>query len=386
MASLSEIVNVVITRDVIVSRTSFGNLLFIAELDAFPTVETPTSTNTRVRRYSSIESVYVDFPTPVDDENPTAEENINLGIRNMAVAFFNHDEKPEYLFIGLKMASDSTYGDALDNIVLNNNQWYAIACQTRVIASQEAVADWVTDNGSTNKKFVGFATDDENLLSEGDDTNIAALLLAKGQNGTQRAFCLYHSKAYIAPGALNANVAIDEWPEVAWFGKCLPKDPGSITWMFKGLGDNVTVDELAGFESTNVRSYFANTYETVAGVAITMEGTVLARTKDYIDNIIGLDWLVARIMENVYTLLANSGKVPYTATGIATVEAKVKEVLAQGVRVGLLSDNPYPVTTVPNSMDIDVQDKVDRILRNVNFTATLSGAIHKVRVNGSITV
>ena len=48
-------------------------------------------------------------------------------------------------------------------------------------------------------------------------------------------------------------------------------------------------------------------------------------------------------------------------------------------------DGPF-IITAPDVSEVSSQNKIDRILPDVNFTATLAGAIHVVQVNGVIQV
>ena len=86
--------------------------------------------------------------------------------------------------------------------------------------------------------------------------------------------------------------------------------------------------------------------------------------------------------ERLANLLFQSPKVPYTDPGIAMIENEVIAQLQEGISQGYIAADPAPVVTVPAAADVDSADKSDRILRNVNFTATLQGAIHKIVVTG----
>ena len=107
---------------------------------------------------------------------------------------------------------------------------------------------------------------------------------------------------------------------------------------------------------------------------------------EYIDVVRGRDWLSTRLAEDVFGLFASLEKVPFTDQGIALVETAVRGVLQEGVNAGLLSSNPAPVVTVPKAADVSALNKASRMLPDVNFTATLSGAIHKAEINGTISV
>ncbi len=51
-----------------------------------------------------------------------------------------------------------------------------------------------------------------------------------------------------------------------------------------------------------------------------------------------------------------------------------------------LSSDPgfEPVVTLPDIADISTADKQDRVLNNVNFVATTTGAIQNITINGTL--
>lgn len=201
------------------------------------------------------------------------------------------------------------------------------------------------------------------------DTSSIAFQLFSG--GFARTFLLYHQDAD------------DDFPECAWFGRVLPLEPGSETWKFKTLA-TISYSNLSTTQSQNARNKKANTYEFIGGRGITREGTVSAG--EFIDIIRGVDWLTARIQEFVYSVLVNNNKVPYTNAGIAVIQAEVKRALQLGIDNNFLSSDPEPEVTVPDAASVPPTDKANRILRNVQFNATLAGAIHAVEIQGIVTV
>ena len=84
--------------------------------------------------------------------------------------------------------------------------------------------------------------------------------------------------------------------------------------------------------------------------------------------------------------MVNNPKVPYTDAGIAVIQSEVMRALALGVSNYFLASDPSPVVTVPKAADVPPTDKANRILRNVKFQATLSGAIHVVVVRGIVSI
>lgn len=181
------------------------------------------------------------------------------------------------------------------------------------------------------------------------------------------------------------KAADTEFPEAAWGGKVLPFDPGTVTWAFQTLA-LVTVDTLTDAEKAKAIANNVNTYTELGGQNLTQNGTMASGR--FIDVRRGVDFLVARIGERVFGTIVSAPKIPYTDAGITIIDSDVRAVL-DGNTVGetpLLASDPAPTTTVPLAAAVDTQDKADRILRNVNFTATLAGAIHKAIIRGTVSV
>jgi hypothetical protein len=85
-------------------------------------------------------------------------------------------------------------------------------------------------------------------------------------------------------------------------------------------------------------------------------------------------------------LLVNSPKVPYTNAGITAIEGEIRRSLTEGVTNDFIATEPAFTVTTPNVSDVSQADKANRVLRNVTFQATLSGAIHVVEINGVVSI
>jgi hypothetical protein len=130
-----------------------------------------------------------------------------------------------------------------------------------------------------------------------------------------------------------------------------------------------------------VRGQSGNTYETVGGVSITREGTVASG--QFLDVIRGIDWLKARIEEDIYQKLVNADKIPFTDSGVTIIENSLRERLQDGINQGVLSSF---TVSVPKVADVSSANKLVRTLPDVEFTGVLAGAIHKVVIQGRVTV
>lgn len=175
-----------------------------------------------------------------------------------------------------------------------------------------------------------------------------------------------------------------EYPAAAWAGKLLPKDPGSATWKFKTLAGITADDGFTATQLTAMRADNVNFYHTIAGVNITEEGT--SASGEFIDVTQGIDWLAQRLMERIFGKLANADKIPFTDTGIAVVEAEVRAQLQEAINNTFLASDPAPTVTVPLAADVSALDKGNRLLPDIEFSATLAGAVHSVEISGNVTL
>lgn len=174
-----------------------------------------------------------------------------------------------------------------------------------------------------------------------------------------------------------------EYPAEAWIGVCAPQEIGSYTWTFKTLSgitpaayDITTVQAI---EDANMSAYIKE-----GGVNITSKG--VTTSGEYIDIIQGTHYLTARITEAVFGLLVRNPKIPYTVGGINMVVAEIEGVLKRAANQGIiaLDADGQPLFTVkaPNLDEISTNDKANRLLPNLDWEATVAGAVENADING----
>ena len=139
---------------------------------------------------------------------------------------------------------------------------------------------------------------------------------------------------------------------------------------------------LTATQRINALAKYCNIYETVAGVSITQKGTTGGN--EYIDITRGIDWLQSTIQADIYTMLVQQDKVPYTDKGIASVESKVRAGLEAGIDRNFIAS--ITSITSPAAADVTPANKAARLLQDVEFAAVLAGAINEVEVQGVVTV
>lgn len=240
-----------------------------------------------------------------------------------------------------------------------NNDWYGLLLEARGVNDILLAAESI----EAMKKVFSACSADGDIITSADDDVLSVL---KGK-GYDRTFFTY--------SADQAN-----YPDAGIVGGQFPKDPGSYTFKFKNI-IGVTPDDLSSSETNFVNGKNGNTFQTVAGVNIYQEGKVVSG--EWIDTIIGVDWLEARMAERVFATLANADKIPFTDGGITVIEADVRAQLDEAVAVGFLDS--YEVT-VPNRSETNPADRNNRELKGIRFSGVLAGAVHKTVINGTVSV
>ena len=348
--ALKDIVEVNITRQTTSVAVAAFNVPLI--LSQFATNKTTTAF-TRARVYGSVAEMASDGWTSSD------------AVYKIANAIFSQDPSVNKIVVGRKDSNDATIDAALNAIANENNDWYGIVVDQSLVSSFADVASWV----ETAKKFAIFWITDVNAYDPSKSTDLASVLKLANRN---RSAVVWHATP--AGGA--------DYPDAAWMGEGFPYEPGTSTWAYKTL-NGVTPDTLLASQETALKNKNCNYYMTVGGVSITQEGKVASG--EYIDIIIGTDWIEARLREAVYSALVNNRKIPYDDTGIAMIEGLVKGVLNEASSKGILQADSIAVT-VPKYADIPQADKLARKLPDVKFSALYQGAIHSVTINGTISV
>ena len=349
--ALKDIVEVNITRQTTSVAVAAFNVPLI--LSQFATNKTTPKAFTRARVYGSVAEMARDGWTSSD------------AVYKIANAIFSQNPSVNKIVVGRKDSNDATVDAALNAIANENNDWYGIVVDQALVSSFADVASWV----ETAKKFAIFWITDVNAYDPSKSTDLASVLKLANRN---RSAVVWHATP--AGGA--------DYPDAAWMGEGFPYEPGTSTWAYKTL-NGVTPDTLLASQETALKNKNCNYYMTVGGVSITQEGKVASG--EYIDIIIGTDWIEARLREAVYSALVNNRKIPYDDTGIAMIEGLVKGVLNEAASKGILQADSIAVT-VPKYADIPQADKLARKLPDVKFSALYQGAIHSVTINGTISV
>ncbi|KKM68185.1 hypothetical protein LCGC14_1463400 [marine sediment metagenome] len=247
---------------------------------------------------------------------------------------------------------------------LANDNWYALMSDATSPAEIESLAVAIRPLA---KIYLADSSDDD-ILGPGS-SDIGSTLQASAEERT-----LLFSHPEVGTDA----------PSCAWAGRQLPSDPGSTTWKFKTL-TGVTAQQYSAAEIANLDGKSVNYYTPIAGLNITIEGVMASG--EFVDIVRGIDALEQRMQENVFRVFVVSQKVSYTDLGIQTqvnaIEGTLRSFTGDD---NLLAPTPPFVVTFPRASEVDPNDKASRLLTDIDFTATFSGAVHKTEIRGRVTV
>lgn len=345
MSDLDRIISIQIDRQTTaVPQKGFGVALIVG-----PVSEKPAGLTGRVGEYTA--------------ETFKTEFDATDAVYKACQAYFGQELLPEKVLVGFVEGTE-TLVEALDAIVVANNSFYAVLLALAINATQqEDLAEWI----QTSRRIAGVRTADAGALAA-TTTDIGAVLNA---NSFFRTFAFYNQES------------ATKYPEAAWMGRCLPTEPGSITWKFKKLA-GIIASVLSGTQRTNLRNKNYNYYNEVGGVNIVEEGWM--GDGSFIDEIRGVDWIHARMQEAIFSRLVNLPKIPFTDKGIDIIVNEMEAVLKRAVDQGILDGNRAYGVTKPLVADISFNDRASRILPDLKFSGYLAGAIHEIKINGVVTV
>lgn len=348
--ALKDIVNINISRQTTSVAVAAFNVALV--LSQFATNKT-TTTFSRARSYGALADLADDGWGSTD------------AVYQMAQAIFAQNPSVSRIVVGRMDTGDTDIAATMAAIQAEDDSWYGIVMDHTLTAKQQQLAAWV----ESNKRFAIMWTDSADAYNPTKSTDLASVLKAANYDRTA---VIYHATP--STGA--------DYPDAAWMGEGFPYAPGTSTWAYKTL-KGIPADKIIPAKETPLQNKNCNYYSKEGGVGITQEGKVASG--EWIDIIIGTDWIESRLREEVYSALVNNRKLPFGDDGTTAVEGLVRGVLSRAAAAGILQRDSIEVI-VPKYKDIPQADRIARKLPDVKFTALYQGAIHRVTINGTISV
>lgn len=297
---------------------------------------------------------------------------------------------PEYNFLSLYVqptspitnqpsASDDPKG-FMKTIEDADNEWYFVAIEDRTPAVITATADEV----AARKKIFFTATSLSDALVGTVLANATDWVASLAQKKNPRTVVLWHQDAD------------GDYPELAYIAYGAPYDAGSISWGNAQLSNvaysmqpqtiyivdgNKVGRPLNTSQKSALETRNCNYIDYDGGLNIVRHGKVASG--EWIDIIRGRDWLESDLTTALRDLLVNQkgGKITYDDRGITRIRQVIETSLERAVSRNFLESY---VVTVPRASKVSVQDKRDRILKDVRFSGILAGAIDDVNLQGTV--
>ena len=357
MSNLNDIVNININIAApAVDSADFDNLLIVGP----PPRVAPARPLPTVGVYSDLSEVTAAGYVAVgDDADP-------VGIA--ARIAFSQNPRPARVFIAAQQP-DKTPVETLE-AALETSGWYVICAAGIAESEYERMAEWTE---AQTRQFAYTFLSDTDPVSD-------IYFRSHGWCGL------------ITDDDLPADVPdANGYVHVAAVAKCLAFPSGSETWNLKTVAavfpSRISSTLRRRFDDGN-----SNFVSRIAGRNVTRNG--MTRGGEWIDVIRGRDWLENDMQLRVFNLLLVNPKIPFTDNGIALVRNAMIASLEAARERGIVAEdeydadgNPVPgfVTSVPLSASLTETQRASRVLTGCTFSARLAGAIHAVRVDGTLT-
>jgi hypothetical protein len=251
----------------------------------------------------------------------------------------------------------------LDEIQEEDNSWYGLIYCERTQDFVEDCAAWV----EANYKLFITCSSDADILDDTVTTDIASVL----------------SLANYMRTAVIYNAKPDDYADAAWMGNVFVYESGEATWKFKTL-TGITKDDPTSSELANAEEKNCNMYVSTATNSMTEQGVVANGA--FIDDVQCYDWLMVSIQESCFAPLIAKPKVPFTDAGIGIIVTALEKVLknAETSTIPKITNDPKYTITYPKASEVSAADRAARTLTGISFTATTSGGIHAIQINGTL--
>ncbi len=256
--------------------------------------------------------------------------------------------------------------NGLDAIIAaGGKDWYGlILTSSRVKSDIEAAAAWIE---AQPYGYIFLAcSDDSDVL-----TNVTTDVLSEMK-----------ALSYLRTGYIWSDDQ-DAFPEAAWLGEEFPKQPGSSNYAWKSLVGIAATDNsvLTDSKISILEGKNGNYYLTVGINPVTQKGKMVGG--QWIDVVVGRDWIKANIQQELFALLINSPKIGFDDPGIGALANVLRGVLQKAVDFNIIL--PGFVINVPLASSFSATVKQSRILPSIPWSAELVGAINGGTITGTLT-
>jgi len=295
------------------------------------------------------------------------DSDLSAGAKADAAEFFSQNLRPKVLIIAA--VTYASLNTDLDALLVEMIDFYGVSCADRTEATQLLLAAWAL----ANERIASLQSSDV-AITAGTPGNLFLTVQALSNN---RAFGTWHDDD-------------TESVDVMWLATILSADMDSQASVAhdKEL-TGASAPPSTAVDSTQKAAIVAaggNIYLPFFGDPVMRPGVMLGG--DWIEDTILNDWLEARLGEAMARLAkrksnANS-KIEYTDSGIADVEAEIRGVIDQGVRIGHFERDSL-VLNVPKLADISAATRATKTI-TIPGTVQKTGGIKDFDINFAVTV
>lgn len=259
----------------------------------------------------------------------------------------------------------------LATISAQNDEWYCLLIAAPGDQDILQAAPYIQAN-----EKICLASTSTSAVATGSTTDVGSVL---------------HSAAYDRTGVMYKALDANLGPMAAWAGGQLPQVPGSNNWAWKSLAgiqsDKLTsAQQIAcrGVPTAGTKGKCVNIYTSLSGFGVTQVGTMASG--QFIDVVIGNDWVKQNIQARLYQSLISSPKIPYTDRGSSILISAVRSVLDEGVINGFIADLDTDAVTAPSVLSVSALQRANRIAPTISFHYRLAGAYNAIVVQGTVTI
>jgi len=266
--------------------------------------------------------------------------------------------------VGCKRGTDATWADAIQAIRNENDEWYGVVSVTKNADDIKAISAVVETIEPGRLHFA--VTADADVINKVDE-NVAEVLADAGYFKTA---IIYSTDT---DGYANAGQSA-----------ILSLEPGSYTANYKEIR-GIKAENITAQQRQNLIDNKCQVQRTVAGLKRTVDSGMVC-SGEWIDVQHAIDWLTARIGENIFAILASQPKLPFTNPGGAVLGTEIERMLTVASSAPFNFINPDFSVFIPNVDNISPIDKANRKFEGITFNATVQGAIHEIVIRGTLVV
>ncbi len=347
-------------KDVVVVVTADTKPVSVDGLDILLVL---TDVEKEMKEYTSLEAVRNEF-----GESSVAYKKV--------AALFNQGKArptPEKLvrsvkIVGLGALESGRLVPAIREYQRKDDNWYTLITDRNDDASILALA--------------AFAEKSEPLEAE----------LASGVEDHRKFYVAQTDNKELAVGKARAAViytqSLEEHADAAWLGAAGAWYPEYVTWKFK-MPDGLSVPELTEEERNSLKKNNVNYVTDEYKRNYVKDG--ICTDGDYIDSVLGKDWIAKDMRNRVYDVFCENPIVGYTNAGFTLIGAAVLQSLGKAVEHGIIAsdgDNKNGIYSVkiPSEDEATEEERRMRQMPPIIWEAQITGAVHSAKAKGRLVV